>query len=139
MTANPSIVYWKWDEGVFESGVLQDKLEDLLARSDFDLIFVGLHWLKLALDDPQLVAKVAQCSRLVQSRGRKMMLELDARNEYCQFRQAYPEDLLFSFRFVELRLNGEGNAFFTMKNAQAFHYQVASGVLGLEKILGSWL
>ena len=138
MGSNPSIIYWKWDDSIFEPGVMESKVEDLLSRSDFEMIFIGTHWLSCSVMDPQLVEKIDDCCSLLHSRGRQLMLEMEARNEYAKFIQRHPDDLLFSFYFREAVLDEQGAATIVLDSPQAFHYHQSSGVLGIERILGSW-
>lgn len=138
LQADPSIIYWKWDPSILEPGVLEAKAKDLLSRSSFDQIFIGVHWMNRPVNDPELVAKIEECCRLVQSSGRKMMLELDIRNEYAGFIKEFPKDCIYAFSYEETSLNDQGEAVIEVENQMAYHYFEPSGFRGIERILGSW-
>ncbi|MGI6148185.1 MAG: hypothetical protein ACOYEU_02370, partial [Limnochordia bacterium] len=134
----PSIIYWKWDDSILEPGVLEGRAAELIARTTFDTVFVGVHWISYPVCDPRVIDKIQSACAIFHQAGRKLVMELDARNQYAVFNQRYPDDLVFSFFFAETTLDENGSGIIEFDSPHAFHYFQASGVKGIEKILGSW-
>lgn len=138
MGSNPRLIYWKWADTILEPGVLAERVGDLLSRSSFDVICVAAHWVKLPVTDSELVAKVSEACELLHKAGRKLVLELDVRNEYEGFNELYPDDCLYAFFFAETTLDDRGCGVIEFDSPLAYHYWRSSGVKGIERILGCW-
>ncbi len=134
----PSIIYWKWDDSILTPGALEGKVHELVRRTTFDIVFVGVHWMSLPITDPRVIDKIAQACHLLHRAGRKLVMELDARNQYSVFIQRYPDDVVYSFFFAETTLDENGWGSIEFDSPHAFHYFQPSGVKGIERILGSW-
>ena len=126
----PSIIYWKWDDSILEPGVLEGRAAELIARTTFDTVFVGVHWISYPVCDPRVIDKIQSACAIFHQAGRKLVMELDARNQYAVFNQRYPDDLVFSFFFAETTLDENGSGIIEFDSPHAFHYFQASGVRG---------
>ena len=64
--------------------------------------------MSLPITDPRVIDKIAQACHLLHRAGRKLVMELDARNQYSVFIQRYPDDVVYSFFFAETTLDENG-------------------------------
>ncbi|MDR1061532.1 MAG: hypothetical protein LBL83_10085 [Clostridiales bacterium] len=114
MSIFPKILYWKWDAGIF--GRLGRGLEDCMDRFDFDLLYVSFHHLPLPLADERLLALIREASGALARRGRKLLLDIDARNELDAFLDLHPGEEGMAVYFWMRELDGRGRCRFAMPN-----------------------
>lgn len=87
----PRILYWKWDDSHIDSGSYRAGIDDLCERSCFDTVFICTHWCRDGLSTKKTHDAVLDACRLLHARGKKLILEIDARSEKERFCTAYPE------------------------------------------------
>lgn len=104
---NNSILYWKWDDSIFD-GDLQAKIDDLCGRTKIQAVFIGLHWVKRAISDQELLETIRLCSREFHRRGRKIYLEVCPRNEGAAFFEKHPDQVAFLTAATEIPLDWSG-------------------------------
>ena len=111
-----SILYWKWDYSIFEENSLETKLRDIIKRSKFEFIYVSFHHISYPFSDSRMLDLVRRCSDILCSAGRKLLLDIDARNEGEEFNKAYPGHKGFFTRFIEFELDEFGQGNIELKN-----------------------
>lgn len=111
-----NILYWKWDYSIFEENSLENKLMDIIQRSDFEFLYVSFHHIKYPFSDPRMLDLVRRCNSILTNAGRKLLLDIDARNEGEEFDRAYPGHKGFYTRFLEFSLDADGNGSIELKN-----------------------
>jgi len=111
-----SILYWKWDESIFEEGKLEHGLSNIVRRSGFDLIYVSFHHLGRPYDDPALYAKLKSFADGLKAAGRGLMADIDVRGELSGFLARYPGEEAQMARFAEGVLDTGGYGEITVKN-----------------------
>ena len=75
----PRILYWKWDDSHIDSGSYRAGIDDLCERSCFDTVFICTHWCRDGLSTKKTHDAVLDACRLLHARGKKLILEIDAR------------------------------------------------------------
>lgn len=110
LDTTPRILYWKWDEGIFEENVLENKISDILKRSNFDLVYVSFHWIKVPFVDERITHCIRKCCDILHSAGKLFMLDIDVRNEAKSFFEEYPDKAagFIWYEDVVLDQNGHG-------------------------------
>lgn len=103
---NQSILYWKWDEKVFEGNTLAVLLDDMLKRSSFKMLYVSFHHISRPYDDKELYEAIEYTVGRLAEDGRKLLLDVDARNEYAAFHKEYPDTEALRIMFHEGTLDG---------------------------------
>lgn len=68
---NQSILYWKWDEKVFEGNTLAVLLDDMLKRSSFKMLYVSFHHISRPYDDKELYEAIEYTVGRLAEDGRK--------------------------------------------------------------------
>jgi len=111
-----SILYWKWDETIFEEGALEAGARDIVSRSGFELVYVSFHHLGRPYDDSELFEKITEFSQILRENGRKLLLDVDIRTEMATFRKFYPNSEAGSVLFYELRLDHTGSGCISAKH-----------------------
>lgn len=111
-----NILYWKWGYDVFEGSRLEEGLMDIIERSDFELLYVSFHHVSYPFSDPRIQDAVRKCDTLLRSHGRKLLLDIDIRNEGESFEKAFPGHKAFYSRFVEMDLDEQGNGSIELEN-----------------------
>ena len=99
---NQSILYWKWDEKVFEGNTLAVLLDDMLKRSSFKMLYVSFHHISRPYDDKELYEAIEYTVGRLAEDGRKLLLDVDARNEYAAFHKEYPDTEALRIMFHEV-------------------------------------
>ncbi|MDR1530765.1 MAG: hypothetical protein LBS62_01005 [Clostridiales bacterium] len=134
----PKILYWKWDAGIFDK--LDYGLKDCMARFDFDLLYVSFHHLPLEFADPALLRLIRKTVGILAADGRKLLLDIDARNELAAFKRAYPqpENEGCVTRFWERTLDSRGECRFTVPNPAAGRTGRAGKPRGPVGLAGAW-
>lgn len=109
-TVNNSILYWKWDDEIFNTNLL-DKIEDICSRTEIHSIFIALHWVKRSIWDQELIEKIKFCGRELHNRGRKLYVEVCPRKEGAEFFKKHPNQVPFLTTATEIPLDhlGYGN------------------------------
>ncbi|MDX2185967.1 MAG: hypothetical protein SFV32_03460 [Opitutaceae bacterium] len=105
----PQILYWKWDERIFQPGLLEAKLTDIFARSNFDCLYVSFHWLPRPFQDPELQAVIRRCALWLNARGKHFFLDIDVRNEGATILAEHPSAHGWFLEYREFDLDAEGN------------------------------
>lgn len=118
-TPPPRIIYWKWDDSILDPGNLERKTSELIDGSNFDLVYVSLHWVAKPFTDPALIAKVERCAAILRRAGRGLMLDIDVRNEGADFYKRHPEERSYQCQVIELDLDATGTASVEEPNLQA--------------------
>ncbi len=106
----PRIIYWKWDEAILEGSHVEEKIDDLLRRSDFDTVYVSFHWISLPFTDPRLIGAIEKCCNRLNARGKRFVLDIDVRNECEAIKKRCPNDLAYVTKMLEVDLDSEGCA-----------------------------
>lgn len=70
---NQSILYWKWDEKVFEGNTLAVLLDDMLKRSSFKMLYVSFHHISRPYDDKELYEAIEYTVGRLAEDGRKLL------------------------------------------------------------------
>lgn len=112
----PRILYWKWDDSHIDSGSYRAGIDDLCERSCFDTVFICTHWYRDGLSTKKTHDAVLDACRLLHARGKKLILEIDARSEKERFCTAYPEARTGIVYWKELPADAE-HADFSIRQA----------------------
>lgn len=112
----PRILYWKWDDSHIDSGSYRAGIDDLCERSCFDTVFICTHWCRDGLSTKKTHDAVLDACRLLHARGKKLILEIDARSEKERFCTAYPEARTGIVYWKELPADAE-HADFSIRQA----------------------
>lgn len=131
-----SILYWKWDDTIFENGRMEFAVKNIVERSTFDLIYVSFHHLGLPYTDARLYAKIeAFCAELARH-GRKVLLDIDVRGELAGVAAEGGEQAEMLY-FIKASVdNGRGRV--SRKNHERGRTGRASTHKGPERITGAW-
>ena len=113
----PKILYWKWDEKTPD--YLEHGLYDSMSRFDYDLLYVSFHHLSLPFCNDYLQTLIRKTVDILAAQGKKLLLDIDARNEFDAFSQLYPDDIGLNIRFWEFKLDKNGCVSFTKENHTA--------------------
>jgi len=114
MNRFPKILYWKWDEKT--PSYLDFGLNDCISRFDFDLLYVSFHHLPLAFGDERLTDLLLRTISTLAQHGKKLLLDIDARNELAAFLALHPDGEGQNVRFWEYKLDENGKVSFTKEN-----------------------
>ncbi|GHV03379.1 hypothetical protein FACS1894211_16060 [Clostridia bacterium] len=134
-----SILYWKWDESIFEDGKLERGLDDIVRRSAFNLVYVSFHHLGRPYDDPELYAKIKVFADGLRAAGRGLMADIDVRGELKSFLRAYPKGgEAQMIRFIEGDLDADGNGEAVAQNPSRGRTGRGSTDRGPDAAPGAW-
>jgi len=111
-----NILYWKWDHTIFENNNMENKLMDIIERSNFELLYIAYHHINYTISDPRILDLVRRCNDILCSSGRKLMLDMDIRIRGEEFNEVYPGEKGFLTRFIELELDQSGNSSVEFEN-----------------------
>ena len=117
----PHILYWKWNEDVFEEGVLERKLYDIIQRSMFNYIYVSFHFIKkehkLLVCD-KLIKKIEKAAQILEENGRHLIVDLDIRHEKQYYEQNEHKEKLYSVFCITGNLDENGCCVMPAKEAR---------------------
>lgn len=125
---NPHILYWKWNEDIFEEGVLERKTQDIIDRSMFNYIYISFHFTSdehKILVSNELIQKIETVSNMLEENGRHLILDLDIRHEDLYYRQHSHQEHLYRIKAVSGTLDEQGS----------LRLEVPEG----EQVLNCWL
>ena len=74
----PKIIYWKWNDDLLDLKILEEKVEDIVRRSDFDVIAMSPHGMNnhdISLRSPEMQASIKKAVELFAKHGRKFTIE----------------------------------------------------------------
>lgn len=108
--APPQILYWKWDDAIFQESVLERKIDDMCQRAGFDLHYVSFHWMNRSFFDPELLEAIGRASERYREHGRGFMLDIDLRTEGAEFTERYAGESSSFLQFHEAVLDENGRA-----------------------------
>ena len=111
-----NILYWKWNYSIFEGDNLEKGLMDIIKRSSFNFLYVSFHHISYPFSDSKVLDAIKRCSRILYSNGRKLLLDIDVRNEGEEFSIRYPGHKAFYSRFIEFDLDHRGNGNIELRN-----------------------
>lgn len=111
-----NILYWKWGYPTFEGTNLEDGLMDIIRRSDFETLYVSFHHVNYPFSDAKMLDAIKKCNRILNVHGRKLLLDIDVRNEGKEFEKAYPGQKGLYSRFIEFELDQDGNGSLDVPN-----------------------
>lgn len=121
MLKKPHILYWKWNEDVFEEGVLEKKTYDIINRSMFDYLYVSFHFTskehKILVSD-ELIRKIEICAGILEENNRHLLLDLDIRTEKKYFETTDHAEHLCLIQCVCGTLDNKGNFRKPVKEAE---------------------
>ncbi|MDR1094019.1 MAG: hypothetical protein LBL66_07720 [Clostridiales bacterium] len=132
------ILYWKWDESIFSDGKAGRGLDDIVRRSDFDLIYLSFHHLGRPYDDPALYAELKAFADGLRAVGRGLVLDIDVRGELKGFSALCPGEEAQMIRFIEGDLDAGGNGAARVKNPSRGRTGRGATDKGPDKIAGAW-
>ena len=135
---NQSILYWKWDEKVFEGNTLAVLLDDMLKRSSFKMLYVSFHHISRPYDDKELYEAIEYTVGRLAEDGRKLLLDVDARNEYAAFHQEYPDTEALRIMFHEGTLDGCGRGSVVAPNPKCGRVGRGYKQTSPKEIAGAW-
>lgn len=138
MAEYPRIMYWKWDESIWETGNLERKIDDMFSRAAFELIYVSLHHVHVPFHDPRVVEAVGRCSRLLLGKGARLVLDIEPRNEGLTFFARYPGSRAMLARSVELTLDADGCGSVDVTFPAREHYGREAVEDAPTHVVGSW-
>ncbi len=111
----PQILYWKWDSSIFEGDNLETKIVDILNRGTaFSMLYVSFHWMNKQFTDRELKDAISYCCKKMHQNGKKLMLDIDVRNEGIEFEKHFPGKLSGNLELVEIALDEEGRGMVIM-------------------------
>ena len=113
-----NILYWKWDYSIFTENSLEEKLDDIIKRSDFEFLYVSFHHIKYPFSDERILTLIKRCADILDNAGRKFLLDIDVRNEGVEFSEKHPNNKGFFTRFIELILDENGNGYIDIPNLE---------------------
>lgn len=135
---NQSILYWKWDEKVFEGNTLAVLLDDMLKRSSFKMLYVSFHHISRPYDDKELYEAIEYTVGRLAEDGRKLLLDVDARNEYAAFHKEYPDTEALRIMFHEGTLDGCGRGSVVAPNPKCGRVGRGYKQTSPKEIAGAW-
>ena len=113
----PKILYWKWDEGIFNK--LDFGLNECVTRFDFDYLYVSFHHLALPFVGKEIQGLIRKAEKILTAHGKQLLLDIDLRNELDGFLKVYPQNEGCNIRFWEEKLDDAGNIVFNKDNLTA--------------------
>jgi hypothetical protein len=134
-----SILYWKWGYPVFEGENLKNSLLDIIARSSFETLYVSFHHVDYPFSDPRILGAVRLCNEILVANNRKLLLDIDARNEGLEFERLHPGQKGFFSRFLETRLDSNGSGHIDIKNLEVAKVGRKASHNPPESIINSWV
>lgn len=135
---NRSIMYWKWDNDVLDSAVMDKKVRDLTTRTKIGNICVGTQWIKEHFHDETIGKAFSLCIERLHEAGRKAIIECCIRNEGEPFYQKYPGEPAYLLSFYEGVADDNGCGSFVVPHEQVWHYWRRSGENGEHKLFSAY-
>ena len=83
----PKIIYWKWNDDLLDPKILEEKIEDIVKRSDFDVIAMSPHGMQnhdIGLRSPEMKASIEKAAELLAKHGRRFTVETNV-GQYAEF------------------------------------------------------
>ena len=118
----PQILYWKWNDELFDEKVLIKKANDIIKRSSFRDIAIAPHSMtkpEASFLHPKMKSLVRLANDIFTANGRRVIFDVDMRHpaEHESFFRKTPDNFAYQARLYQLDLdeNGEGR----IKVAQA--------------------
>ena len=138
MSKYTNILYWKWDYGTFTGNTMEEKLYDIIKRSDFETLYISFHHVKYPFSDKRVLGLIKKCADILDNAGRKLLLDIDVRNEGVEFSEKYPDNMGYFTRFVEFTLDEEGNGFVDIPNLRVGKVGRGNDAPPPKYILNAW-
>lgn len=135
---NKSIMYWKWDDSNLDQATLEEKINDLTARTEITYISIGTHWCKLSYDDPTRNYYMGECARLLHEKGRKVIFERCPRTEGLAFLKKYPTECCYLVKLCPIPLDKDGNGKIQIDFDPVYHYTAVFNQDGEHELLKTW-
>jgi hypothetical protein len=107
-------------------------------RFNFDLLYVSFHHLPLPFGDGRLLALVREAAATLAGRGKKLLLDIDARNELADYLRLYPGEEGMAVYFWRRELDGRGRCRFTAPNPPSGRTGRAGKPRPPAKLAGLW-
>ena len=110
---HPQILYWKWNDGLFDEQVLEEKALDIIKRSTFRDIAIAPHSMTKpegSYLNPVLQGLVRKVNDIFKAHGRHVIMDVDMRHplEYGAFFKKAPDKFTYQARLYQLDLDENG-------------------------------
>ena len=111
----PKIIYWKWNDDLLDLKILEEKVEDIVRRSDFDVIAMSPHGMNnhdISLRSPEMQASIKKAVELFAKHGRKFTIETNV-GQYAEFPKIFekaPNKFMHFTRLYDADLDENGCA-----------------------------
>ena len=111
----PKILYWKWNDALLDHKILEEKVEDIVKRSDFDVIAMSPHGMEnhdVGLRHPLMSASIKKAAELFAKHGRKFTVEANV-GQYAEFPKIFekaPDKFMHLTRLYDADLDENGCA-----------------------------
>lgn len=147
---HPQILYWKWNDSLFDERVLEEKAMDIIKRSSFRDIAIAPHSMTKpegSFLDPVMQRLVRRVNDIFTSHGRRVIMDVDMRHplEYGAFFKKAPDKYTYQARLYQLDLDECGRAELKVAEADKTKPQGYTHLFGLSKVatldaavVGSW-
>lgn len=108
---NPHILYWKWNDDVLNTVVMEERTMDIIKRSVFDYIYISLHSVSdeyRLLSCDETLDTIKKCVELFKEHGRKVVFDAAINQEHNYIRKSVTEPMYDIKYFIgKLDENGE--------------------------------
>lgn len=115
---NQSILYWKWEKSVLENNAYRYELKSMMERSSFKYLYISFHHLGIPFNDGDLYRALQDTCMILNGQNRKLLLDIDARNEYALFSRDFKGTESSRICFFEGILDSKGCAVISSDNPQ---------------------
>ena len=88
---HPKILYWKWNDSIFDAETFSKKLQDIVQRCCFDIIAISPHNIEnidLSITSREFKNCLKTASEFFASHGKKLVLEIDV-GQYSEFGRVF--------------------------------------------------
>lgn len=147
---HPQILYWKWNDGLFDEQVLEEKALDIIKRSTFRDIAIAPHSMTKpegSYLNPVLQGLVRKVNDIFKAHGRHVIMDVDMRHplEYGAFFKKAPDKFTYQARLYQLDLDENGRAELKVAQTDKTKYTGLNHLFGLSKVstldagvVGAW-
>lgn len=142
----PKIIYWKWNDDLLDHKILEEKVEDIVRRSDFDVIAMSPHGMQnhdISLRSPEMKASIKKAVELFAKHGRKFTAEVNV-GQYAEFPKIFakaPNKFMHFTRLYDADLDENGCAVIDIipTNAVKVKFTNLKVVKKVTGIYGAWV
>lgn len=123
---NRKLIYWKWDEKVFEEGELERQLDEFLSRCDFDTVYLKYNVIEISYKDERLNNLLTMTANRLKGKGIELILDVDLRDEQ-EFLIKNPDSTTKYLKFIDGDLDENGQAVIFVENENNSKFTLING------------